>query len=197
MSAGAAVAAAKAAAALLKDERSRKALGWIIVAVFSPLILVIALLCALGVGSAEHNNAAVDACFYGTAFSEKVPGEFKTHVSQMQKAFTKLDEAVKAANESMEDESLDPIRIKALFYALCFGETAPSQRAANRFVRCFYDLEERTRSVVRIGENGETVTVEETYTVAVPRSLEAAYAALAVELDREITGDDQANARTA
>ena len=195
MSAGAAAAAAKAAAALLRDERGRKALGWIMVAVFSPIILVIALLCALGAGSAEHNNAAVDACFYGTAFSEKVPTEFRSHVSQMQRAFSKLDEAVEAVNENMENSSLDPIRIKAHFYALCFGENAPSQRAANRFVRCFYDLEERTRTVVRIGENGEMVTAEETYTVAVPRSLEAAYAALTVELEREITGDDQSNAR--
>ena len=185
MSAGAAAIAAKAAAALLSDERGRKILGWILLAVFAPLILMVALLCGLGAGAAEHNNAAVDACFYGAAFSEKVPAEFKDHVSQMQKAFSKLDDAVETVNENMESASLDPILIKAVFYALCFGEDAPSRRAASRFVGCFYTLEERTGT--------EEETASDSHTAEVPCSLNDAYAALAIELGREITADDRAN----
>ena len=43
-----AAAVAKAAAMLLTNEKARKGVGWILVAVFSPVILLIALLCSLG-----------------------------------------------------------------------------------------------------------------------------------------------------
>ena len=49
-----AAAVAKAAAMLLTNEKTRKGLGWILVAIFSPVILLIALLCSLGSGGAEH-----------------------------------------------------------------------------------------------------------------------------------------------
>ena len=192
---------AKAAAAVLSSEKGRKAAGWILVAALSPLILLIALLCSLGSGGANHNNAAVDASFYGGSFSEKVPAEYRTYVTQMRSAFTVLDTSITSVNAEMENGSLDPIRIKAIFYALCFGDSAPSQRAANRFVECFYTTEERTREVAVLDEDGEPVldedgepvTEEETYTVALPCSLATAYANLAAELGRAITNDDMEN----
>ena len=192
---------AKAAAAVLSNEKGRKTVGWIIVAVLSPLILLIAVLCSLGSGSAAHNNFAVDACFYGGSFSQQVPAEYQTHVAQMRSAFSVLDTSIAAVNAVMENGSLDPVRIKAVFYALCFGDSAPSQRAANRFVECFYTAEERTQEVAVLDENGDPVldedgnpvTEPEPYTVALPCSLETAYATLAAELGREITGDDRKN----
>ena len=45
---------AKTAAAVLTDEKARKVVGWVLVAVLSPLILLIAFLCALGSGAAGH-----------------------------------------------------------------------------------------------------------------------------------------------
>ena len=176
-------------------------MGWIIAAVLSPFILLIAVLCSLGSGSAAHNNFAVDACFYGGSFSEQVPAEYQTHVMQMRSAFSVLDTSIAAVNAIMENGSLDPTRIKAVFYALCFGENAPSQRAANRFVECFYTTEERTQEVTVLDENGDPVldedgnpvTESKSHTVALPCSLETAYANLAAELGREITGDDRKN----
>lgn len=196
-----AAAIAKAAAAVLSNEKSRKAVGWIIVAVFSPLILLVALLCSLGSGSAGHNNAAVDACFYGGSFSEQAPAEYQTHITQMRSAFTVLDNAISSVNADMEDGSLDPIRIKAVFYALCFGDRAPNQRAANRFVECFYTTVERTRTVIVLGEDGKPVLNEdgspvtrvESYTAALPYSLETAYANLSTALGRDITAEDRKN----
>ena len=189
------------AATVLSSEKGRKAVGWILVATLSPLLLIIALLCSLGSGSAGHNNAAVDASFYGGSFSEKVPAEYRTYVTQMCSAFSVLDASISSVNAEMENGSLDPIRIKAIFYALCFGDSAPSQRAANRFVECFYTTEERTREVAVLGEDGEPaldddgepITEEETYTVALPCSLATAYANLAAELGRAITDDDMEN----
>ena len=63
---------------------------------------------------------------------------------------------------------LDPIQVKAIFYALCFGESAPSQRAADSFVDCFFITEQRTRIVVTELEDGSTVETEEVYTATVP-----------------------------
>ena len=93
---------AKAAAAVLSDERGRKTVSWILVAVFSPLILIIAVLCGIGGGSSQHNTTAVEACFYGVAYSSDVPAEYKEHVEDMRAAFSLLSSAVAAANAQAE-----------------------------------------------------------------------------------------------
>ena len=184
----------KATIALLNDERTRKMIGWALAAVLSPFILIIVLLCSIGTSGAEHNNATVYSSFYGSGYSEKVPLEFRSHVSEMQTAFTLLDTEVASVNEIAEDgNGLDPIRVKAIFYALCFGEDAPSVRAASNFVQCFYLTEERTRIVEIEQEDGTVVEEEEAYTVAVPISLENAYANLSSLLGREITAEDKSN----
>ena len=56
---------AKAAAALLSNEKTRKAVGWVIAAILSPVILIVVLVCSLLSGTADHNNSAVDLTFYG------------------------------------------------------------------------------------------------------------------------------------
>lgn len=138
---------AKAAATVLSNEKLRKGIGWGLVAVLSPVILLIAVLCPIGTGGADHNNHAVAAAFYGVSYSTEVPAEFRYHIEEMRTAFSLLDSAVASVNGQMESgNGLDPIRIKAVFYALCFGEDAPSARAANRFVECFYNWETRKRS---------------------------------------------------
>ena len=114
---------AKLTAASLSNENIRKGIGWLLVAAMSPLILIVSVLCAMAGGSAEHNNTAVKACFYGAAYTEAVPAEYKTHIAEMQTAFSLLDLAVAAANRQADaDGSLDPLLVKAVFFALCFGE---------------------------------------------------------------------------
>ena len=185
---------AKLTAMTLSREEGRKSVGWILVAIFSPVILLIAILCSFASGGADHNNATVAACFYGTTFSSEVPAEFRAHVAEMQTAFSLLDSASDAANSMMESGSgLDPVRVKATFYALCFGEDAPSARAANRFVECFYTTETRTRTVEVELEDGTICETEEEYTVAVPLSQESAYANLTLWIGRQITDDDRSN----
>lgn len=51
----AAAAAVKAAILALTDENTRKKIGWVLAAILSPVILLIAFLCALGSGTASHN----------------------------------------------------------------------------------------------------------------------------------------------
>ncbi|MFR6693218.1 MAG: hypothetical protein ACLUS6_04065 [Dysosmobacter sp.] len=185
---------AKAAATVLSNEKLRKGVGWTLVAILSPVIVLIALLCSIGSGGADHNNQAVAASFYGVNYSTEVPAEFRYHIEEMRTAFSLLDSAVAFVNGQTESgNGLDPIRIKAVFYALCFGEDAPSARAANRFVECFYTWETRTRTVDIENDDGTVTSTEEEYTVAVPVSLYQAYANLEAELGRTITEDDESN----
>ena len=167
---------ARAAATALSNEKLRKGIGWGLVAVLSPVILLIAALCSIGTGGADHNNQAVAAAFYGTSYSTEVPMAFRSHIEEMRSAFSLLDSAVASVNGRTEGgNSLDPIRVKAVFYALCFGEDAPGRRAANRFVECFYTWETRTRTVEVENEDGTVTNTTEEYTVAVPVSLYQAY----------------------
>ena len=55
----------KAAASILANEKSRKAVGWVLIAVLSPIILLLAFFCTTFSGGAEHNRTVVDLCFPG------------------------------------------------------------------------------------------------------------------------------------
>lgn len=185
----------KAVAALLTNEKGRKGVGFLLVAIFAPVLLIAAILCSAASGGAEHNNFAVEASFYGVTHDGEMPAAFRTHIADMQTAFTLLDSAVADANAAMADGNrLDPIQVKAIFYALCFGESAPSQRAADRFVDCFFITEQRTRGVTVELEDGSIIEQEETYTATVPLSLAAAYENLAAKLGRTVTDEDKENA---
>ena len=94
----------KAVAALLTSEKGRKGVGFLLVAIFAPVILIAAILCSTTSGGADHNNSAVEASFYGVTYSEDVPDEFRTHIADMQTAFSFLDSAVAEANTTMTEE---------------------------------------------------------------------------------------------
>ncbi len=187
-------AAAKAALAALSSGKARKAAGWIAAAILSPLIVLTAFVCALAGGTANHNDLAVKASFYGTEFSDDVPSEFREHIEDMQTSFSVLDRAVTAVNSAAEGGGVDLGQVKSVFYALCFGDDVPSRRAADRFVDCFYTTETRASTVTVVQEDGTVVTHSVSYTVNVPVSMSAAYANLAAAFDREITPEDKNNA---
>ena len=95
---------AKAAATVLSNEKLRKGVGWTLVAILSPIIVLIALLCSIGSGGADHNNQAVAASFYGVSYSTEVPAEFRHHIEEMRTAFSLLDSAVASVNGQTESE---------------------------------------------------------------------------------------------
>lgn len=142
-------------------------MGWTLVAILSPLILLIAFLCALGSGATEHNITAVELCFYDTiGIPAETPEEYRLCIEAMRASFAQLDIAIAAINENTEEEtSLDDIRVKAIFYALYFG--AESHRDAQSFADCFVTWEERIRTVLVEGSDPPEET-EETYSVAIP-----------------------------
>lgn len=159
---------AKAAAIVLTDERARKAVGWLLVAIFSPIILIIALLCSLGSGTSTHNASAVEVCFNGAPIPANVPAEYRVCLETMRNSLTLVDTAVTGINGQTENgASLDATRVKAVFYALYFG--SESSGDVQTFVDCFVNYEERIRKVPVAGSNPPAQT-EEKYTVAVPIS---------------------------
>lgn len=152
------------ATAVLTSEKGRKTVGWVLAAILSPVILLVAFLCCVGSGTAEHNSAVVSAAFYGTELSESVPTEYRMQLTQMRGSFSHLDAAVAEVNQKAEGNRLDPIQVKSVFFVLCFGEDALSQADAEAFAACFYETETRVRE--------ET---DETYEVVVPLPMEEVY----------------------
>lgn len=112
----------------------------VIAAILTPFILIIIMLCSLMSGMASHNNVAVDYTFNGGILPITMPAEYKTYITEMRSCFSSLDSAIAAVESEMEDgDSLDSIRVKAVFYALYFGSDSLRLRsaAARDFVECF------------------------------------------------------------
>ena len=146
---------AKLAAAALSDEDTRRKLGWIVAAICSPLILTLALICSLLSGSAEHNNSAVLLCFNGGNIPGKTPAEYVAYIEDMRRSFTLLDDAIAAVNDMTEDsDSLDGIRVKAVFYAIFFGEDTPQPPSAPTVCGLLCDLRGTHPHRHRRGRNG-------------------------------------------
>ena len=70
----------KAAASILANEKSRKAVGWVLIAVLSPIILLLAFFCTTFSGGAEHNRTVADLCFHGGAVPEGTPEEYQAYI---------------------------------------------------------------------------------------------------------------------
>ena len=194
---GAATAAAVRAAILaLTDENARKKIGWALVAILSPVILLIALLCSLASGGAEHNINVVELCFHSGTLAADIPSEYRAYIQKMRGSFSQLDVLTTQVNELAEDgESLDATRVKAVFYALYFGVDDPEARATQEFLDCFVTYEERTRTVTTLDESGTEVEVEEPYTAATPiEDPETVWANIETLTGAVISEEQEANA---
>ena len=178
-----AAAIAKAAALVLSNEKTRKALGWTIVAILSPLILIIVVIVSLLSATTQHNNAAVDVVFNGGAIPISTMVDYSDHIYAFQSNLVTLDYAIAGVNAEMESGSLDSAMVKSNYYSQCFGDAGLSLSSsdARAFVDCFVRYETRTRQVENgtDSETGETLYTEEEYTVAIPASTYEAHSNLA------------------
>ena len=183
---------ARAVAMALSDERIRKGVGWTIVAVLSPIIVLVAIICGMLSGTANHNNTALDLCFHGGVIAGNVPEDYRNHIENMRSSFEVLDGAINEVNSNMEGgDSLDSIQVKAVFYSLYFGADQPSQVNSKAFVNSFVTYEERTRAVS--SEDG--TTHNESYTVAVPiKNQPIVYENIAKAMGTTASNENKANA---
>ncbi|PKM68756.1 MAG: hydrolase Nlp/P60 [Firmicutes bacterium HGW-Firmicutes-2] len=158
---------AKAVAVALSDNRIRKGVGWIMAAVLSPIIVIIAIVCGMLSGAATSNASVLELCFGSSSIDASYPVEYRTHIETMRSCFSTLDGYIQSTNGAMENgHSLDSVKVKSIFYSQYFGEADPASYAAQQFVDCFVTYEERTELI----DNGDGTTSESTYTVAVPIS---------------------------
>jgi cell wall-associated NlpC family hydrolase len=183
---------AKAAISALSDERLRKGIGWTIAAILSPFILTIVILCGLLSGTASHNNNALYLSFNESSMSGNIPEEYKGHIEDMRRSFLILDEKIEEVNNQIEDgDSLDSIRVKAIFYSLYFGENHPSGVNRGKYMDCFVTYEERTRTIT----DSEGNEYEEIYIVAIPiTNLSEIYMNIELEMGKAVNFEDMANA---
>ena len=195
MSVGAA-AAIKAAIAVLSNEEVRKKVGWVIVAILSPLIVLVVLLCAILSGTSQHNVSAVELCFHGGSISASATPEYRGYIEEMRNSFARIDDVIAVINSQCEDgKSLDDTRVKAIFYALYFAAEQPGADGIRTFADCFVDYEERTRTVIITDEDGNVTEATETYTVATPvEDLAEIYERISQGMGIEVTTDHQSNA---
>ena len=183
---------AKAAITALSDEKLRKGIGWTIAAILSPFILIIVIICALLSGTTNHNNSALYLSFNGDSIPSSIPEEYKGHIEDMRKSFDVLDGRISEVDDQMEDgDSLDPLRVKAIFYALYFAENQPSNIDKVEYVDCFVTYEQRTRTVT--DEEGNEY--EEIYIVAIAiTNLSEVYKNIETTMGKTVTYEDMANA---
>lgn len=183
--------AAKAAIMAAADKRTWKAVGVLIAAILTPFILIIVMISSLLSGTANHNNAAVQLSFHDGVISGQVPEDYREYIEDMRKSFSELDVIIAEISLMIEEGSLDPVHVKAIFYSLYFGAESLRGIDYQSFTNCFVRYEERTRT----WSDEDGVEHEETYTAAVPlTSLPVIYRNLESTLGRRISYENQANA---
>ena len=102
----AAVAAIKAAILALTDESTRKKIGWVLVAILSPIIVIIALICSIFSATSQQNVSTVELCFHGGIISSEVTPEYRQYVLEMRESFSTLDSMVDEINAQLEDDNM-------------------------------------------------------------------------------------------
>ena len=127
----------RAGIAALNDPKGRKVIGGILITIFTPVILLVALLCCLGSGTAQHNQAMVNALFYGGSLSPGAPPEVQEEFDRISRTFAQIDSQVAALNQDVEDGGLDPTQVKAAYYAMCLKDSSVT---ADEVTRCFYTM---------------------------------------------------------
>ncbi|MFI3228531.1 MAG: hypothetical protein R3Y09_14185 [Clostridia bacterium] len=177
---------AKVATSVLANDKARKGVGWVLVGIFSPFIVVIALVCGLASGASEHNESVVDLCFYGGTLTSSAPDDYTDHIEQMQDSFAEIDLKIATINKMIEsDNGLDSTEVKSIFYTLYFdAEQIPSGSDATDFVDTFVRYEEVDDSYT----DDDGVYHESSYTVAIPLDIDEVYTKLGI-VDTEIIAD--------
>ena len=114
---------AKAGAALLTDRETRKRAGQALALILSPLVLLVAFLCCLASGTAQHNAAAADLCFLGGPLPEDLDSEYREAIVTMRESLGVLDLVIAQVQEQTPSGSgLNASQIQAAFFSLCFGD---------------------------------------------------------------------------
>lgn len=90
-------------------------------AILSPLIVLVVLLCAILSGTSQHNVSA------------SATPEYRRYIEDMRNSFAQLDEVIAEINNQCEDgKSLDDTRVKAIFMLCISPQNSQIQMASMR-----------------------------------------------------------------
>lgn len=169
---------AKAAVALLTNEKTRKGIGWALVAILSPVILVVAFLFTLAAGGASNNIEVVQLCFNGGGIPDNYPAEYQEYIQETRNCFSNIDSAIEELGG--EETGLDAVRVKAVFFSLYFGAGDLTTVDIPAFVDCFVTVRAED-------EGGEVKAVKD---------MNAAYENIKSAFGMEITEEQRSNAES-
>ena len=171
-------------------------MGWVLIAVLSPIILLLAFFCTTFSGGARTILHPAGSVLSRPEPSQEAQEEYQAYIQEMRDSFVLLDAAMQTVEGQMEDgDGLDDVRVKAVFFALYFGADDPAAHAGQAFMDCFVTYEERTRTVTTVDEEGNEVETQETYTVAVSISdFQQVWQNIRHLTGAEATPEQQANA---
>ena len=102
-------------------------MGWVLIAVLSPIILLLAFFCTTFSGGAEPTHTVADLCLSRRGRPGGHPRRYQAYIQEMRDSFVLLDAAMQTVEGQMEDgDGLDDVRVKAVFFALYFGADDPA-----------------------------------------------------------------------
>lgn len=131
-------------ASMVTKKDGLKKIGKVIIgAILAPFILIIALLTSSADAAVQHNNAVIDTVFNQSEIPASVPKDFRQYIYSMQSNFKELDVVIGDVQKKIKKGALDPIQVKALFFAVYFGNDniKLSKSQLSEYVQCFVKYE--------------------------------------------------------
>ncbi len=189
----------KVALSILSDEKGQKVLAWVVIALVSPLVICVVLLCSFLSSTTQHNQAVVDFVFNGGALSSTMDSEFADHIETLRSGMNVLDVAISVVSALVVGTELDGARVKSIFYTLYFPKEDASLTTdiAAIFVDCFVEYETVEEQVAdgTDPDTGETKYKTVEVTIAKVLGLDTIYANLSAA-GFDLSEDDKGNADT-
>ncbi len=127
--AGGTVILVKAATALATDKKARKVIGWIFLAIFAPLILIIITIFAMVSGASQQVSTVIDLSFNSKLIiPESMESSVELSIIIMRECFEIIDN---------KETGFDKTKIKSVFFVLYFDEKETAKEETEQFTDSF------------------------------------------------------------
>lgn len=181
---------ARAAAFAASDRRAWTGLASVFAVILLPAVLAVVCMMGFFSGGAQQNIASVKLAYEGGSIPWGMPEPYRKSITKMQECFARLDAAMDGIDAMTEGDMQDRDLVKAVFYAMYFGENPPMEdEVYQRFADCFVRYEERMPETVSGEEEPEPYIVA----VAITDMTEI-FGKLQSEYGTAVTYEQQANA---
>lgn len=184
--------ATKAAVTVATDKRTWHFILSVLAGLLLLFLLPFLVIVSIASGGAESNRQIASVIFEGGPVPADLPSEFASHVEAMIQDFQKLEAEIEDRNEKLEENSLDDIRIKAVFFTLYFSSESLDFEDAfySDFVNCFVETK---NSGETDSEDSKKEEDSETKQYAVIEDLDEVYTKVSQFTEESITSVGKEN----